>query len=160
MRPIDWILADPHCKRSSSNTRARSGGNSRAFNDPLVLEQAFPGLRAAPGGSVIAVADNLLDLTGSAHRLTSDLSLRYSQKLIAQIQSVDPNYRSESLGFPSTVVGQAAQINDLKLDRAVALYRKRGELRPRQVEVFAPRSGAQTSLTPRLRPEQSSVDCH
>jgi hypothetical protein len=33
--------------------------------DPMTLEQAFPALQNAPGGAVFAVADNLLDLSGT-----------------------------------------------------------------------------------------------
>jgi hypothetical protein len=48
------------------HSRAGRGSNSRAFEDPMTLEQAFPGLRDAPGGAIVAAADTLLDLSGPA----------------------------------------------------------------------------------------------
>jgi hypothetical protein len=44
------------------------GSNSRAFEDPITLEQSFPGLRNAPVRAIVAAADNLFDLTGPATR--------------------------------------------------------------------------------------------
>jgi len=41
-----------------------AGGNSRAFQDPMLLEQVFPGHADSPAGSILAVADDFLDLTG------------------------------------------------------------------------------------------------
>lgn len=49
------------------------GGNTRAFEDPMTLEQSFPGLRNSPGGAVVAVADNLFDLTGPAEAMTAEV---------------------------------------------------------------------------------------
>lgn len=118
------------------NPRARPGGNSRAFNDPLTLDRVFPGLQAMPGGSIIALADNLLDLTGPGQRLTTDLSLAYTQRLARQIQTVNPAYRFESLGFPDTLEGQVRQINGLKMERATAFYKIKNELRPLQTEAL------------------------
>lgn len=120
----------------TKNPRARSGGNIRAFQDPMTLQQVFPGLRTAPGGAIVALGDNLLDVTGPANRLTASLTEDYSRVLINQIQSVDPSYRFESLGAPSTLEGQINQINTLRLERAGALYRIRGEVRPLQVETL------------------------
>lgn len=119
------------------NPRARIGGNGGPrLNDPMTLERVFPGMRAAPGGSILAMADNIFDLTGPANRLTSELSLAHANMLINQIRTVDPNYRFDSLGFPTTAEGQANQIRDLRLDRADAFYRVRGETRPLQVETL------------------------
>ena len=112
------------------------GSNSRAFQDPMTLEQAFPGLRDTPGGSILALADNVFDFTGPANDLTSSMSLEYSRKLIEQIKKVDPSYVFQSFGEPTTLEGQMNQINDLRLDRAAALYRVRGETAPLQVETL------------------------
>lgn len=49
---------------SSRNPRASRGSNSGAFRDPMTLEQVFPGLRNTPAGGMVALADNVLDLTG------------------------------------------------------------------------------------------------
>lgn len=128
-RPVLLALNRP-------STRAGIGGNSRAFYDPMTLHQVFPGLRSAPGGAIIAAADNFLDITGPASRLTASLTQDLSHALIGQIEAIDPNYRFESLGSPSTIAGQVSQLNSLRFDRAAALYRVRGEARPLQVETL------------------------
>ena len=90
------------------------GDNSGHFPDPMTLDQTFPGLAGAPAGAVIAAADPLLNLTGPAGQMTSEMSLAYSRNLIAQIQAVDPNFHYDSLGFPDTFDGQMREINDLR----------------------------------------------
>ena len=39
------------------------GSNSRAFEDPMTLEQVFPGLRDTQGVTIISLSDNLLDIS-------------------------------------------------------------------------------------------------
>lgn len=119
-----------------TNPRARPGGNIRAFQDPMTLQQVFPGLRSASGGAIVAVADNLFDLTGPANRLTASLTEAHSRVLIEQIRALDPTYQFESLSTAATLEGQINQINELRLDRAAAFYRVRGETRPLQVETL------------------------
>lgn len=41
----------------SGNRTPQRGSNSATFRDPMTLEQVFPGLRGAPGGSILALAD-------------------------------------------------------------------------------------------------------
>jgi hypothetical protein len=53
-----------------------------------------------------------------------------------QIRTIDPSYRLDSLGFPTTLEGQTNLIRQLRLDRAVAFYRVKGETRPLQVETL------------------------
>ena len=112
------------------------GSNSRAFQDPMTLEQAFPGLHGTPGGLMLPLADNVFNLTGPANELTSSMSLEYSRKLIDQIKTVDPSYVHPSFGFPDTLDGQMREIGDLRLDRAATFYRMRGETAPLQVETL------------------------
>ncbi|UVO52056.1 hypothetical protein M0208_16625 [Sphingomonas sp. SUN019] len=114
----------------SRGSMTRRGGNSRAFEDPMTLEQTFPGLRDAPGGSIIAVANSIFDLTGPAREATAQLTLNWSNTLINQIAAIDPAYRFDSLGFPETLQGQINQLNRLRFDRAAAFMRVKGELRP------------------------------
>lgn len=119
------------------NPRARMGGNGGPpLNDPLTLERTFPGLTNTPGGSLVALADNILDLTGPANRLTSGLAEDHVNMLIHQIRTIDPNYRLDSLGFPTTLEGQRNLIRQLRLERAEAFYRVKGETRPLQVETL------------------------
>lgn len=102
----------------------------------MLLEQAFPGLREAPGGTIIALADNIFDLTGPARSALAELTLARTNILIEQIKAIDPNYRFQSLGFPQTLQGQVNQIDGLRFDRAAAFLRVKGELRPMQVETL------------------------
>lgn len=114
----------------------RRGGNIRAFWDPMTLQEAFPGLANPPAGAILSVADNLFDITGPASALTASLTQQYSSVLIRQIRAIDPDYRFDSLGRPSTLEGQVNQINRLRLHRAAALYRVRGETGALQVEAL------------------------
>jgi hypothetical protein len=82
------------------------------------------------------LADNILDLTGPANRLTTGLAEDHVNMLIQQIRTIDPNYRLDSLGFPTTLEGQANLIRQLRLDRAAAFFRVKGEMRPLQVETL------------------------
>jgi hypothetical protein len=119
------------------NPRARIGGNNGpALNDPLILEQAFPGLRESPAGAIVSLADNILDLTGPARALTADIHKAEVRKLVAQIQAIDPKYHYESLGAPKTIEGMANEIKALRFERAVKFYQIRGEARPLQIEVL------------------------
>jgi hypothetical protein len=113
------------------------GGNGGPpLNDPKTLEHAFPGVSSSPGGAIIGLADNFLDLTGPAQALTTKQSKGYAIRLIKEIRSLDPGYRLDTLelgGFPTTAEGQTNLINRLRLDRAIAYYNK-GDLRPYQIE--------------------------
>lgn len=119
---------------AASGQGRQRGSNSAAFRDPMTLEQVFPGLRSAPGGSIVALADGIFDLGGPAQAATSAWAKNITSDLIAQIRAIDPSYRFESLGFPQTMAGQISQINELKLVRAVTLLRFKGEVRPLQTE--------------------------
>lgn len=119
------------------NPRARIGGNQRRPSyDPMTLEQTFPGLRNAPGGAIIALADNALDITGPSRRLTTELADAEVRSLIAQIRQVDPNFRYQSLGPATTLEGQINEIRSLRMHRAAVRYNKLGDMGPLQVEVL------------------------
>ncbi|UUL81278.1 hypothetical protein [Sphingomonas qomolangmaensis] len=133
-RPGD---TDPDLQQISSRPpRAGRGSNSRAFEDPMLLEQTFPGLRNAPGGAMLSVADHIFDLTGPARATTAALTQARTRVLIEQIGAIDPNYRFQSLGVPQTLQGQVNQVDGLRFDRAAAFVRTKGELRPMQVETL------------------------
>lgn len=119
------------------NPRIRIGGNGGPpLEDPLILEQVFPGLQHAPGGSILAIADNVFDVSGPSQRLTTQMHEEYTQRLIDQIRVADPGYRFQSLGVPSTMEGRVNQIRDLRIDRAVAFHTLKQEDRPLQVETL------------------------
>lgn len=128
----------PQFERASSsrNPRASRGSNSGAFRDPMTLEQVFPGLRNTPAGGVVALADNLLDLTGPLRAANAALVQNWSNQLINQIKAIEPGYRYDSFGFPRTLQGQANQLDHLRWTRAAAFLRVRGELRPIEVETL------------------------
>lgn len=119
------------------NPRARIGGNQRRPSyDPITLDQTFPGLRNPPGGAIIALADNALDITGPSRRLTAELADAEVKKLIAQIKQVDPDFAYQSLGPATTLEGQINEIRSLRMHRAAVRYNKRGDMGPLQVEVL------------------------
>jgi hypothetical protein len=119
-----------------------SGNGGPRLNDPLTLDRVFSGASTKPSGisslpgSIIAMADNILDITGPGARLTEQLAVDHTNLLIRQIRQIDPNFEHASLGFPRTLDGQINMIRDLRIKRALAFYRVKGELRPMQVEVL------------------------
>lgn len=114
--------------------RMPRGSNSRAFEDPLTLEQTFPGLRDASGGTVISLLDNVFGLSAPANADMAATTQERSALLIEQISALDANWKFQSLGFPTTWEGMQNQLNDLRLQRAAIFARVKGELRPMQVE--------------------------
>ena len=118
------------------NPRVRIGGNSGAFRDPMTLEHIFPTLRDTPGGMIVGLADDALDLMGPSRALTDALTIARTRQLVAQIEAIDPSYRFDSLGLPATLEGQNNQLNSLQMDRAAAIFRVRGDDRPLQVETL------------------------
>ncbi|WP_250890855.1 hypothetical protein [Sphingobium nicotianae] len=119
------------------NPRVRIGNNGGPpLNDPVTLQEVFPNFHKGPGGIIVAMADNILDLTGPAQNLSVALTEAHIDRLIADIQSMDPSYHFESLGFPQTLKGQINLIRHLRLERAAIMYRRRGDLRPLQVELL------------------------
>lgn len=121
------------------NPRVRLGGNGGPpLNDPQTLEHAFPGLRTAPGGAIIGLADNIFDFSGPARALTTEISVAHAKQLVREIQSVEPRYISpiaDPSRFPSTAEGQTNLISRLRMDRAKVYYRK-GDFRPYQIETL------------------------
>ncbi|OYY73072.1 hypothetical protein [Sphingomonas sp. 28-63-12] len=119
------------------------GPNSRAFEDPMTLEQAFPGLRNSPGGAIIAVADDILGLSGPANELTAELLQYQVRQLSAQIKAIDPKWHYDeivpvdALGSPIvTLQGLNAKVNNLRLQRAAVVARVKGDYGPLQVETL------------------------
>jgi hypothetical protein len=132
---------NPVARQARAPTRppsrsGRGGNGGPPMDDPLTLEQMVPRLAHSPAGSIIAVADSVFDLTGPSRAATDALTKIHMKAMIRQIQEVDPNYRFQSLGFPASLEGQNKLLRDLRLDRAAAFYRVRGEVRPLQVETL------------------------
>ena len=119
------------------------GSNSRAFEDPMTLEQAFPGLQGSPGGAILAVADNLFDFTGPANRSMVEFLYDQSKRLTLQIKAFDPKWHYDEIGptdaFGTPIVtlqGLTAKVNDLRIQRAAIIARVQGDCRPLQVETL------------------------
>ncbi len=114
--PTDFGIGEPVSGKEPSlrlvnyrpNPRARIGNNNGPpLNDPVTLIRVFPGLANAPGGSLVAIADNILNLSGPSQQLTTGLAGKHVNVLINQIRRVDPNYRLDSFGFPQTMEGRS-----------------------------------------------------
>lgn len=120
----------------SGGPSMRRGGNSRAFDDPMTLEQAFPGLRTAPGGAVVAAADSLFGFTGPARAATTELARAMIDELEQDIRAINPTYRSGSHGTAETLQGQHNLIEMLRFERAATYLRGRGDPKPLQVETL------------------------
>ncbi|MBU3079263.1 hypothetical protein KOF26_15500 [Sphingomonas sp. XMGL2] len=101
----------------------------------MTLEQSFPGLAGAPSGAVIGLANDAVDFFFGRGALTAGMS-RYSNIIFAQIKAIDPDYRYDSLGAPSTHEGWTNQLNDMRFDRAVAFMRKLREIEPMKLETL------------------------
>lgn len=116
--------------------RRGRGNNIQNFYDPMTLQQAFPGLAQTPAGQILAAGDQFLDITGPSQQLTAALTEEFSQKLIRDIQKLDTDYHFEALSVPNSTRGQINQINHLRMQRAVTIYRKLNDPQPLQVEVI------------------------
>ena len=111
------------------------GSNSRAFEKPMTLEQVFPGLRNAPGGAIIAVADDFFDFFGPGNAVQMELASLASRRIREEIKQLDPNWRYDHLGPNNTVEGKYNELNDLRFKLAALTLQKKGD--PRQLQVEA-----------------------
>lgn len=115
--------------------KGRGRGGGRSPNDPTLLDHVFPGLAKSPAGSIVRLADGVLDLTTAANEVTRELHRGEVRKLVAEIRAIDPDYHFETLAEPQTIEGRVNEIKALRFRRALAFYRERQEFRPLQVEV-------------------------
>ncbi len=105
-------------------------------HDPMLIEQVVPTFANAPGGLIIGLADDAFDFMGGARAAPAELTEIHTRNLIRQIQEIDPSYRFQSVGVPSTIAGQNNQLRSLRLDRAMAYYRVRNDDGPLKLEVL------------------------
>lgn len=111
------------------------GSNIRAFNDPMTLQQVFPNTGGAAARALIAPVEGFFNLKGPANELITALVVKHGQAITAQIREIDPKYHPRDW-LPTTFQGQMNYLNGLRLDRAAAFYRIRGDPRPLQVETL------------------------
>jgi len=109
----------------------------------MTLEQAFPGLQNSPAGAIIAVADDILGLSGPANEIKAELLQDQVRQLTAQIKTIDPKWHYDEIvpvdGLGSrilTLQGLNGKVNDLRLQRAAAVARGKGDYGPLQVETL------------------------
>jgi len=142
--PHDYTRAPPggptgrggQTGRGGRSSRGSGAGGGRPNYDPTILLQVFPGLGTV-SERVIMAADAIFDIFGPANALTTEWTHRQANELIKQILKVDPRYRSDRAGsLPKTMQGQINYLNGLRMDRAAALYRVRGETGALQVETL------------------------
>ncbi|MEH3159831.1 MAG: hypothetical protein PGN08_13415 [Sphingomonas taxi] len=147
LRPRLAVASDPSTQvqllPASQRPIVGRGANIRAFEDPMTLEQSFPGLRDAPGGALVAVADDLFDFSGPAHAMTMEILENEARRLDAQIREIDPSWHydevlpADASGNPvRTAQGLTLKINDLRFRRAAVIARHQHNYEPLQVETL------------------------
>jgi hypothetical protein len=109
------------------------GGNIRAFEDPMTLDEW--GVRDNSAlGPPLRLADQIFDITGPGAEIRTALMRAQADKILADIKALDPSYAYQYFGFPSTEAGQRRLIDDLRFDRALTIMRVKGDLQPLQLE--------------------------
>lgn len=122
------------------------GGNSRAFEDPMTLEQAFPGLQNSRGGAITVVAEsvlNLFDLTGPATEFRLQFLQDQSRQLSSEIKNIDPRWHYNGIGG-KTPLGRElvsveilrTRVENLRFQHAAIIARVRGDYGPLKVETL------------------------
>lgn len=110
--------------------------------DFTILEDVFPQLKEAPAlGAALAPVANFLGVTGAADEANLEATMGQYRALINQIKQVDPSFVDNVL-LPAegitglTWEGRNNLIDNLRMERAVAYYRMRGDIRPLQLEML------------------------
>lgn len=112
------------------------GGNARAMDRAMTLEQSFPTLRNAPGSSIIAVADGFFGITGPANEMKVELLNLWRRQVIEDIRALNPSYVDNRSRPGTTLKGMESDLNFLRFERAAAYLRFKNDPRPLQVETF------------------------
>lgn len=109
----------------------------------MTLEHSFPGLLSSPGGAIVAVADNLFDLTGPANAMTAEVLQNHARQIMEEIKAIDPGWHYDEIvpidalgNSIQTVQGLTTKVNDLRFQRAVMVARLKGDYEPLQVETL------------------------
>ncbi|HLJ71664.1 MAG TPA: hypothetical protein VKU03_10120 [Roseiarcus sp.] len=117
---------------------------SRLSNGPpddfKILEDVFPGLRAALAVPLAPIA-GFLGLSALADEANLEATLGQYRALVDEIKQVDPSFVDDELLPPGGIAGLSWQaranlINNLRMERAAAYYRMRGDIGPLQVETL------------------------
>ena len=106
------------------------------------LMEMFPGLREHPGLAIpLAPVDGFLGVSAYADEANAAATLGLYRSLLAQIKAIDPGFVDHQLLPAGGIAGLSWQgrenlINDLRMQRALPLYRLRGDIGPLQVEIL------------------------
>jgi len=131
---------------SAGGAEEEAEARPRLSNGPppdfTILEDVFPQLKQAPGlGAAVAPVANFLGVTGVADEANLEATMGQYRALVAQIKQIDPGFVYNPL-LPAegiaglTWEGRNNLINDLRMERAVAYYRMRGDIGPLQLEAL------------------------
>jgi hypothetical protein len=130
---IDNIVRETRQARD----QARSVISSLAPNG---VDEIFPNLDDANPSSMINTSNATWALTAESIVGDDNATLAAGQQIIREIQALDPNYRPEQLerldNLRTSVEARVNYIDRLRLQRAAAIYRVRGNDRPLQVETL------------------------
>jgi hypothetical protein len=105
----------------------------------MTLQDTFPGLKNQPGLAIaLAPIDSFLGVSGAADGANLSASEAEYAKLYSQIRAIDPTFRDDELQPLSAMTWQGRNnvINSLRMKRAAAYYRVRGNIGPLQVETL------------------------
>ncbi len=106
------------------------------------LMEMFPGLREYPGLAVpLAPIDGFLGISATADEANATVMLGHYRLLLAQIKAINPGFVDYQVLPPGGIAGMSWRgrenlINDLRMQRALAFYRFRGDMGPLQVETL------------------------
>ncbi len=123
------------------------GGNEPPY-DFMSLTELFPGLKNEPDLAVpLAPIDGFLGISGAANAANLDATMVEYHNLMAQIRAVDPTAYDDELLPAGGIAGLTWQgrnnlIDGLRMQRAVAFYKLRGDIGPLQVETLKFLQGA------------------
>ena len=133
-RTSSWLAA----RRKRRSRAGRTGRRTITRR----LEDVFPGLKEAPGLAIpLAPIDGFLGFSAAADEADAEVVWGEYWGLIHQIKQVDPTFKDEELFPPGKIDGLTRQgrtnlINHLRMVRAAAYYRMRGEVGFLQVETL------------------------
>jgi hypothetical protein len=105
-------------------------------------QDVFPGLGNVPGMAIpLAPIDAFFGISGLANEADLEAALGQYNHLIAQIKAVNPNFVDEEILPPGGIAGLSREgrnnlIDGLRMQRAVAFYKLRGDVGPLQVETL------------------------
>ena len=117
--------------------RMGRGGNSRAFEDPMTVEQAFPEINDPALKTFAAITGPLLDIVGPAAEAQIQVLDRHSKEVLSDIKRLDPNfvYQYMNSGHPS-VEGSANRLDDLLMWQAATHARFLADYAPLRAQMI------------------------